>query len=294
MGLQNFLKLIRIKSWVKNFIIFAPLFFSLKFSDTILLGNAFFAFLIFCLSCSIVYIINDINDREQDRLHPKKKNRPLASGVIKLKQAYFTIIIFAIIIITGFCLINKFLGMLTLAYILINIAYSYKLKKIALIDVFTIAVNFIIRILIGCIAVNVYPSHWIIMVTFFLSLFLGFSKRKSEIEVLGENAKNHRKVLSQYSKEALDAFKYISVTITLISYVFYTINPEVIANLGTDKIIYSCFFVCLGLFRYILVSEDANKGKEGDPTTLLFKDYFLQFTIIAWAIFLGLIIYFKI
>ncbi|MFA8299170.1 MAG: UbiA prenyltransferase family protein [Hyphomicrobiales bacterium] len=290
--MKNIIQLIRMKSWVKNLLILTPLFFSMNFFHINLALLSISAMIIFSLACSCIYIINDTCDIEQDKIHPRKKHRPLASGAISIKFGISTIIIFLCIVIVASLFLSPLFGVLCLSYLILNVLYSFYLKHIAIIDITIIAVNFLIRILIGCVVINVYPSQWIVLVTFFLSLFLGFTKRKSELDILGENAIKHRKVLKEYSREALSGFKYISATITLISYIFYSINPVVIETFGSDKVIYSSFFVTIGLFRFIQLSESNNSEKEGDPTTLLMKDHFLQLILLIWVIYLGLIIYF--
>lgn len=287
-----FKDLLRIPSWLKNGFVIAPLVYSLKlFSEDALLKEAI-AFFIFSLTSSSLYILNDIIDRKEDLLHPRKKKRPIASGKVKIPLAVVIMIaLFSIAITAATYLSSDFLIIISL-FILNNILYSYWWKKVNLLDSFSIGISFVLRTVGGCFAISVVPSPWIIIITFTLSLFLVFIKRKSELEILGENAVKHRAVLKNYSVEILNYFIFITAAITLTAYILYSINTEVNELLSTNLLVYSSIFVFLGVFRFIQISFLKQYENEGDPTTLLIKDRFTQFNILSYLVYLLLIIYY--
>ena len=247
--------LLRVKSWVKNGFLFLPAIFSLRLLQWDFMCSVLVGSFIFSLISSFVYINNDIKDAEEDALHPRKKYRPIASGLI------------------------------------LNILYSFWLKTLPLVELFIVAINFVLRVLAGCAIIAVKPSHWILVVTFFLAFLMVVVKRKSEITQLQGNAENHRAVLKAYSVGFLNTLTYIAATITITAYLLYSIDPDVVKALGTDWLMYSSLFVLMGVIRFIQISEQGLYEGEGDPTTLLFKDRFLQGTVCCWILYLIGIIY---
>jgi 4-hydroxybenzoate polyprenyltransferase len=287
------LELIRVKSWVKNGFIFLPLIFSLNLFHAELLEKSVLAFLAFSLACSFIYLINDIVDAEKDALHPRKKLRPIPSGKINRNQALLIAIIcilgsFSISLIAQ--LPNHFV-LITTVYIALNLAYSFILKRVNIIEFFVVAVNFVFRVLAGCYVIAVNPTSWILVVSFFLALFLILIKRKSELVMLESGAKEHRAVLAHYTQELLDKFLFIVATITIMAYLLYSMDPKVQSALHTDKILYTSIFVVLGIFRFIQLSHFKAFDGEGDPTTLLFKDRFTQVNLLLWVGSLIVILY---
>ena len=224
-------------------------------------------FLAFSFTASVVYVMNDILDRKKDALHPKKKNRPIASGAISVKQALFIVAGLLIAdILCLFCLPIK-TALTILLYVLINILYSFRLKHIVLIDVFIIAIGFILRVYAGAYAIAVPVSSYIFMTTLFVSLFLGFTKRKMELQHSGATT---RKVLKNYSDNMVTQYIVISVALTIMCYALYTLEPSTIERCGTNRLIYSVIFVIYGMFRYLYIL-DKYKDVE-DPTENVLKD----------------------
>lgn len=285
------LELIRIKSWIKNGFLILPLVFSLNlFKDGIIISEVL-GFLSFSFCCSFIYILNDIKDLEADKLHPRKKLRPLPSARISIASAQVIGVLFlALGLVISYFLSHSFFYTV-LSYVLLNIAYCLSLKKINIIEFLIVAINFVLRVLAGCFLIKVVPSGWILVVTFFLALFLILTKRKSEIVQLGENASAHRTVLKHYTTSFLDKLILICATITLCAYFLYSIDVQVIKSLGSHKLIYTSVFVVIGLFRYIQLNTSREYEGEGDPTTLLFKDPFIQLTILCWIASIIVIIY---
>ena len=291
--MKMYFELLRIKSWVKNGFLFLPLVFALKLLHQELFFSVVIAFFSFSFCSSFIYIINDVLDAKADALHPRKKNRPIPAGKISsrlalmigvgcLAASFGLAFSFAISVVFSYVLV---------CYLFLNIAYVLVLKNIHLIELFVVAINFVLRVLAGCFVINVAPSNWILVVTFFLSLLLVLVKRRAELVVLGTNAAAHRKVLKYYSEGFLDKLILIAATITITAYILYSIDPKVTFLLKTNSLIYTSIFVVIGVFRFVQLSEGKEFDGEGDPTTLLFKDRFTQLVLLAWLISLLFLLY---
>jgi 4-hydroxybenzoate polyprenyltransferase len=293
--MKMYFELLRIKSWVKNGFLFLPLVFALKLLEQDLFLSVVIAFFSFSFCSSFIYIINDVLDAQADALHPRKKNRPIPSGKISSQLALMIglgCLAVSFGLVFSFA-ISVFFGYVLLCYLFLNIAYVLVLKNIHLIELFVVAINFVLRVLAGCFVINVAPSNWILVVTFFLSLLLVLVKRRAELVVLGTNAAAHRKVLKYYSEGFLDKLILIAATITITAYILYSIDPKVTFLLKTNSLIYTSVFVVIGVFRFVQLSEGKEFEGEGDPTTLLFKDRFTQLVLLAWLISLFLLLYVK-
>ncbi len=266
--IKDIVKLIRVKQWVKNAFVLAPLLFSLKFTETDSIIKAGLAFAAFCFVSSVVYVMNDILDRKKDALHPKKKNRPIASGRISpWAGGVIEVVLLALVFVCLLLLGNIKTALVIGIYVVINILYSYKLKQMVLIDVLIIAFGFILRVYAGAYAIDVPVSSFIFMATLFLSLFLGFTKRKGELMRRGSDG---RAVLEQYPLKVIDQYIIISATLTIMCYALYTLEPSTIARFSTNRLIYSVIFVIYGMFRYVYIL-DKDESIE-DPTDGLYKD----------------------
>ena len=293
--MKMYFDLLRIKSWVKNGFLFLPLVFALKLLEQDQFISVVIAFFSFSFCSSFIYIINDVLDAKADALHPRKKNRPIPSGKISSRLALIIgvgclAVSFGLVFSFG---ISVFFSYIILCYLFLNIAYVLVLKNIHLIELFVVAINFVLRVLAGCFVINVAPSNWILVVTFFLSLLLVLVKRRAELVVLGTNAAAHRKVLKYYSEGFLDKLILIAATITITAYILYSIDPKVTFLLKTNSLIYTSIFVVIGVFRFVQLSEGKEFEGEGDPTTLLFKDRFTQLVLLAWLISLLFLLYVK-
>ena len=293
--MKMYFELLRIKSWVKNGFLFLPLVFALKLLEQDLFISVVIAFFSFSFCSSFIYIINDVLDAKADALHPRKKNRPIPSGKISSRLALMIgvgCLAVSFGLVFSFA-ISVFFSYVLLCYLFLNVAYVLVLKNIHLIELFVVAINFVLRVLAGCFVINVAPSNWILVVTFFLSLLLVLVKRRAELVVLGTNAAAHRKVLKYYSEGFLDKLILIAATITITAYILYSIDPKVTFLLKTNSLIYTSVFVVIGVFRFVQLSEGKEFEGEGDPTTLLFKDRFTQLILLAWLISLFLLLYVK-
>ena len=277
--IKNIIKLFRIEQYIKNFFIFAPLFFSFQFTFTNFI-SALLAFLLFSLMASSVYILNDIFDVKEDVLHPNKKIRPIASNLITTNTAYFLSILLAIIALMGSYILNINIFYVLIIYLSINILYSAKLKYIPIIDIIIIAFGFVLRLFVGGYAINEMITNWIIALTFILSIFIALAKRREDIQLLLDGKETRRNV-GFYNIEILNqSLKLLSVLIILI-YLLFTLSPEVIIKF-TDKIYMTIIFVIIGLYRYLYLT--LVKNHSGDPTKIFLTDRILQTTIIAWLL----------
>jgi 4-hydroxybenzoate polyprenyltransferase len=275
--------------WTKNLLLFAALVFAgeLAHMDKALVSLA--AFAAFCLAASATYIFNDLLDIESDREHPKKRHRPLASGALSMGTAWFLLVaLFAASITIAWSIRLEFLLALV-AYVVLTLAYTLKLKHVMIIDVMTIALGFVIRAVAGALALNVPFSNWLVVCTLFLATFLGLSKRRQEILLLEEGAQSHRQVLQHYTVHYLDQLILVMAGGTLITYTIYTCSPDVIQRLGTDKLYVTLPFVVYGLFRYLHLIHHETGG--GDPSSTLIKDRPLGATVVLWAIACAVLIY---
>ncbi len=287
------IKQIRVKQWIKNVLIFAPILFSFNLFHKLDVINSLLTFFAFSFLASFIYVVNDIKDVEADKIHPTKKNRPIAAGKISIQWAYLlAIIMFAFSTALSVIVHKDELYIILASYLIVNLLYALYLKHISIIDCLSIAIGFELRILAGCAAIGVKASDFILVVTFFLALVLAFLKRKGELQSLKKEESNkHRKVLSNYTVALLDKFIFASATLTLIGYLFYTIDDHVVEQIGNDYLKYSIVFVLYGLFRFIQLSEIDIYNKEGDPTTLIYKDRGLQLAILCWMIYVTFCLY---
>lgn len=290
MKILRFLELIRPKQWVKNLFVFAPILFAGKLLDLPMLFTNILAFIAFCTVSSSVYVLNDIVDVESDRVHKKKRYRPIAAGYVSVGQAK---VLFVLLLIVTFLISYKlpFLFLVTIiAYLVNNLLYSFKIKNVVLLDVFSITFGFILRVVAGAVAIEVSISSWMIITTIFISLFLGISKRRAELSGPNqENLEKQRKVLSDYDVVFVDQLNTIAATGTIISYAMYTVSDKAISAFHSDKLIYTTPFVLYGIFRYLYLLHQKNLGES--PTTIVTKDIPIIINSILWLIVCAFIIY---
>ena len=287
---MEYLKLIRVKHWLKNGLIFLPVFFSLNLLKTSYLGTCILGFLVFSLVSSIVYIINDINDLEKDKLHPIKKDRPLASGKVKVLTAEIIIGILGVLsIILMFLLYQKSENILVFVipciYLLINILYSFGFKNIPIIDVVIIVAGFVLRVMYGGVIINVEVSKYLYLMIIFGSFFLGFGKRRNEIIKNGEKS---RKVLAKYNEQFLDKNMYISLALAVVSYTLWAVDPTTISRVGNDYMFWTIPLVMIILQLYSLNIEG---NSHGDPIEVILSDKKIIIVSIIYMIVMGVILY---
>lgn len=281
----------RPKQWTKNLVLFAGVVFAQKLRVPIMVMRAIIAFIIFCLVTGGVYIINDIFDRKQDLQHPKKKNRPIASGKLSIKTATIAALLILSISLTSSFFLNTLFGISTLVYLIIMLLYSFYLKHIVILDIVIIALGFVLRAYAG-VVVNpgVTFSKWLLICTLFLALFLAISKRRHELISLEEDAVEHRLVLQEYSASFLDQMIAVVTSTTIVSYALYTVSEETVAKFHTHSLIFTFPFVVYGILRYLYLVY--TRGEGGDPENILLRDKPLLIDILLWLILVITILYF--
>ncbi len=281
----------RPKQWVKNLIIFAVLIFSLNLFHIDLLLRTVAAFLLFCLLSGTVYIINDYADVESDRLHPTKCKRPLASGMVATGFALRSALILTAIGLGGSFLLGIGFGLVALAYYLLVVSYTFYFKHVVILDVFSIALGFVIRALAGAVVIHSGISAWFLICTLFLALFLALAKRRHELLLLDQEASRHRKSLADYSPFFLDQMIAVVTTSTVISYAMFTVSTESLEyqQFKTHNLIYTVPFVLYGIFRYLYLAYHKEQG--GSPTRVLLTDKALMLDIFLWLAACSLILY---
>ncbi|MGV0752677.1 UbiA prenyltransferase family protein [Empedobacter brevis] len=288
--MKNYLKLMRVNQWVKNLFVFLPVFFSGKLFDVGLFIESFYGFLIFSFVASSIYIINDYVDIEKDKKHPEKKNRPLASGKISKKNAlvlFFVLVVFSSILI--FLFGNKQVAILVAIYFFMNLAYSFKLKQIAILDVMIIALGFLLRVFVGGYMTGILITDWTILLVFDLALILALGKRRGEL-INADLEGITRKSLDGYNLNFLNSALSITCTVAVICYMMFILSPETQSKFH-HYIVYTFVFVFAAVLRYL--QQTFVYLKTESPTKLIFKDHFLQFLIIMWGISYILLIYFN-
>jgi 4-hydroxybenzoate polyprenyltransferase len=286
---RNIIKLLRPSQWIKNGVVLAGLIFAGKARDITLTEKALLTMIAFCFLSSAVYILNDIFDRERDRQHPLKKNRPIAAGVISVTTASIIGIVMTIIGLTVSFEVYHNLIFVSLSYLALNILYTVWLKNVVIIDVMAIAGGFVLRALAGAVAIQVEFSGWLLITTFVLALFLGLGKRRHEIVFLQKEAGLHRKILEKYSPYLLDQLIGVVTASTVITYLFYTLSADVKAKLHTGYLFATIPFVIYGIFRYLYLVHKEERG--GSPTSLLLTDRPLLVDVLLWLASVIIILY---
>jgi 4-hydroxybenzoate polyprenyltransferase len=280
---------LRPSQWSKNLVIFAGLLFGRRLFDPVAVVDALSGFAVFCILSGVVYLVNDVADRESDRQHPLKAKRPIASGALPVRVALGAAIVLGAIGLGAAVLVGRAFAMVAVAYLLLQLAYSGPLKHIVIIDVLTIAIGFVLRAVGGAVAVHVEISHWLLVCTILLALFIALAKRRHEIVLLAADAATHRPILGEYSPYLLDQMIGVVTASTLISYIFYTISPETQAKFGTAWLGLTIPFPLYGIFRYLYLVHQREGG--GSPADLLLTDRPLLACVALWALTVAVIIY---
>ena len=287
------IRIVRPRQWVKNFFVFIPLFFGGQMSNTALLLDALTTFIAFSLAASSIYCLNDIVDVEADRQHPVKCHRPIASGQVSVSAAYALMAIMLILSMTVCPMLkgrSMAVGAVVLGYWIMNIAYCVWLKNFAIIDICLIAFGFVLRILAGGLATGIEPSNWLVLMTFLLTLFLSFAKRRDDVLRMEATGKPPRKNTIRYNLTFINQAITISASITLVCYIMYTVSPEVTARFNSHYIYLTTIFVLVGLLRYIQIAVVDKQS--GDPTKVILRDRFTQLVVLAWMVSFLFIIYY--
>lgn len=290
--MKDILKLIRPQQWLKNLFVLIPVFFGGALFDIRYLWASAIAAVSFSFAASSVYCFNDIRDVGDDRRHPEKCHRPIASGKVSIPQAYgLMALMFIFSLLVLFLLPDHQLqtGAVILFYWLMNLLYCAKLKQFAIIDVCIVAFGFVLRLFAGGNAADIELSKWIVLMTFLIALFMSLAKRRDDVLKMNETGQAPRKNTGRYNLTFINQAITITASVTLVCYTMYTVSPEVMMHFHTDHLYLTSVFVLLGLLRYIQITVVDHKS--GNPTEVLMKDHFIQLDIVAWLIVFLLIIY---
>jgi len=280
---------LRPRQWTKNLLVFAGLIFSQSFHDPALVALVSLAFVLFCLLSGSVYLLNDVLDAERDRSHPQKRDRPVASGRLSRRVAAGVGVALALVACAAAFLLSVRLGLVAVTYAALLIAYSAGLKHIVIVDALLIAAGFVLRGLAGVVVIGAEFSHWLLLCTILLALFLTFGKRRHELLLLEDGAVDHRPILSEYSPQLLDQMIAVVTASTLMAYALYTISPETAAKLGTTRLPLTIPFVLYGIFRYLYLLYRRDLG--GNPSEHLLTDRALLVDVGLWGAAIVAILY---
>ena len=281
--------IIRPKQYIKNIFILLPLFFAGQITNSELLVNALVAFVAFSLSASAVYIINDYRDIKDDRKHPKKKFRPLASGSISKNIALSLMVILLIIGFTLMAIISTNALAILGIYVILNISYSLKLKRIALLDVTIIAIGFVLRLFVGSFAYEVPLKIWIVIMTFLLALFLALAKRRDDVQIFRKSGNKMRKSMDGYNLQLIDGTMMVMSAVVIVAYLLYTTSQEIVEKFQNENLYLTTLFVIFGLMRYLQIT--LVEKNSGSPTETIFKDKIMQINLALWVLSFVWLIY---
>jgi len=287
----DLLRALRPYQWSKNLLVFAALVFALELQDPEKVRAAVIAFFCFCAASSATYLFNDIRDRHRDREHPEKSQRPIAAGRVSVPVAAVMAIVLAFVALLGSHAVNWQLAVVIAAYLVLQGAYSLRLKHVPIIDALCVSAGFLMRAVAGAEAVQVPISSWLLMCTLFLSIFISFSKRRHEFATLPSGGEAHRRSLTGYSIEVLDQVITISAAATLISYALYTADAETVAKFGSDRLLLTLPYVVYGVFRYLALVHMNEEA--GDPSLALVRDKPLLITVALWGLTVVALLYLR-
>lgn len=291
--MKDFVRLVRPHQWLKNLFIFLPPFFDRHLLDAGYLIPCCLTFLAYCFTASSIYCFNDIYDREADRLHPEKCKRPIASGAVSVRTGYACMLL---MLAAGAAFVGLLPGetrwkvaAVLLFYYVMDVAYCVRLKQIAVVDVFVVALGFVLRVIAGGLSACVELSHWIVLMTFLLALFLAFAKRRDDVVIYEETGVKPRANIHCYNLPFMNQALSVIASVTMVCYIMYTVSEEVVLRMHNRLLYVTSVFVLAGLIRYLqLTIVDA---KSGSPTRILMKDRFVQYCILGWILIFCLILY---
>jgi len=286
--MTEWIRLLRPAQWVKNAFVLAPLLFSGRATETSAILAAVGALVAFCLVSSCVYILNDIADRAADRAHPTKRDRPIAAGRIGVGPASALGVVLGVAGLAVARATGTSVALVCGIYLALNVVYSIRLKRVVLLDVFSLAAFFVLRLLAGAAAVQVTPSIWLLLCGGLLALYLGFAKRRHELTLLGDGSTSHREVLAHYSPIFLDQMSVVLLSVTIVSYIMYTVFSDTAVAVGSNALVYSAVFVLYGVFRYLYL---VHQREGGSPTETLLTDAAIMINVLLWLAYCAWAIY---
>ena len=291
MTVSAVIRSMRPAQWTKNLFVFAALIFAREFFTLPLLLKTTGAFIAFCLVSGAFYIFNDLQDRDEDKAHPKKSLRPIARGEIRPNEALILFVLLAATGLTGSFFLELSFFLAVGIYFLLQLFYSLRLKQVVILDIFVIAAGFVIRVVAGGLVIAVPISSWLLICTTLLALLLSMGKRRHELTILEDRAPEHRPILKEYSAYLLDQMIAVVTASTLIAYCLYTISEETVGKFGTSNLIWTAPFVLYGIFRYLYLVH--LKGKGGSPEEIIIKDKPMLLNILLWIGTVILVLYLR-
>jgi 4-hydroxybenzoate polyprenyltransferase len=280
---------LRPQQWTKNLVVFAALLFGLQLWNAHAVVQATEAFLVFCALSGTVYLVNDVADRESDRRHPLKRHRPIASGALSPRAAVASACLIGGTALVAAFGIGPMFGVVAASYLALLGLYSGPIKHAVILDVLTIALGFVLRAVGGAVAIGVPISHWLLVCTILLALFIALSKRRHELVLLADDAVSHRRILQEYSPYLLDQMIAVVTASTLMAYALYTVSPETIEKFGSDRLLLTFPFPIYGIFRYLYLVHQKQGG--GSPAEMLLTDRPLLLCVALWAVSVVAILY---
>ena len=287
--IKAYIQLCRPHQYLKNGFIWLPIFFGYRLNEPRAVAVTFLAFVTFSLMSSAIYAINDLKDREDDRCHPVKRNRPIARGDLSPGEAVgIAFVLFAVSLAVAYVWLPIASLYVLMAYMLLNIAYSQGLKHLPIIDIVCIAAGFVLRIFAGAMATQIPVSPWIVIMTFLLALFLALAKRRDDLLLIGQG-KQVRKAIDGYNLEFISLAMGIMASVIIVAYILYTVSPEIVSKHGTKNLYITGIWVLLGLLRYLQITFVEEKS--GSPTLVLIKDVLLQAVIVLWLVNIFILLY---
>jgi len=284
-------KSMRPYQWGKNLFVLAPLVFAEQLAETSAISRSLVAFALFCLASSAVYLFNDIQDREEDRRHPRKSTRPIASGVLPVGIARAASFFLAIMALAGGWFLDPAVTGILAIYLALNAAYTLGLKHVVILDVMIVSAGFVLRVLAGGLAIDVEVSSWLLLCTIFLSLFLVFSKRRHEIHIMSDRAAEQRPVMSHYSAPFLDQMINVVTASTVVSYALYAVSPDTVERFQSRGLLYTVPLVLFGIFRFLYLVYQ--RPGDANPTEVILTDPPLVLDLVLWGLAVVGVIYFS-
>ena len=287
--IRPLLRALRPVQWVKNVFVLAPIVFAEQLGEAEVSARAMLAFAAFCLASSAVYLFNDLQDREEDRRHPLKRHRPIASGALSVPVAVAADLVLAAAALAIALTFGGVFATLLAVYLAINLLYSSGLKHIVILDVMAVSSGYVIRVLAGAEAIDVEVSRWLLLCTIFLALFLIFSKRRHELVLLADEAAGHRAVLDHYSPAFLDQMINVVTASTVVSYALYAVDSSTVAKFGSDRLVYTLPMVLFGIFRYLYLIYQRHEKR--NPTEEVLRDLPSVINVVLWGVVVIWIVY---
>ncbi len=282
------LQALRPEQWVKNLVVLAALIFGQKLTDPGAVGRSLAALAIFCALSACVYLLNDLRDMEQDRLHPAKRHRPLAAGRLQPATAWIAAVVLAVLALAASLALPPAFFWCAAGYLALNLAYSFGLKNVVILDVLAVAGGFVLRAIAGAVVIPVEFSNWLVLCTLLLALFMVAGKRRHELTLLQAEAGSHRASLEEYSIGFLDQMITVVLSATVVAYSLYALSPEVAGRLHTQAMPWTVPFVLYGIFRYLYLIH--HRGEGGNPTRILFTDRPLLIAVLLWVLAVAVIL----